>query len=116
MFLGYQNGKIVLAKNTREELEQTACMVFDEIVQSNEAYVLYQGEYIPVAAAQALQAAHAKQTQAANLQKQLEALDLKAIRALRALSAGVGNEADKNKLEEIETQAARLRTQIQELL
>lgn len=46
---------------------------------------------------------------------QLDDLDLKAIRALRALSAGVGTVEDKAKLEELESQAAEIRRQIKEL-
>ena len=36
MFLGYQNNKIVLAANSREELENAPCMVFDRIEESEE--------------------------------------------------------------------------------
>ena len=46
MFLGYQNGKIVLIKETREELENTPCMSFDEIVETQEKYFLHNGEYV----------------------------------------------------------------------
>lgn len=46
MFLGYQNGKIVLVKETREELENAPCMSFDEIKETQENYFLYNGEYV----------------------------------------------------------------------
>ena len=46
---------------------------------------------------------------------QLDAIDLKTIRALRAMSAGTGTEADKKKLEDLEEQAAEIRQQLKEL-
>ena len=46
MFLGYQNGKIALVKETREELENTPCMVFDKIKETQENYFLHNGEYV----------------------------------------------------------------------
>ena len=59
--------------------------------------------------------AQQKQAQKTELIAQLDDLDLKAIRALRALSAGVGTVEDKAKLEELESQAAEIRRQIKEL-
>lgn len=56
-----------------------------------------------------------KQAHKTELIAQLDDLDLKAIRALRALSAGVGTVEDKAKLEELEQQAAEIRRQIKEL-
>ena len=46
MFLGYQNNKIVLVANTKEELENAPCMVFDEIVKTDKNYFLHNGEYV----------------------------------------------------------------------
>ena len=46
MFLGYQNNKIVLVANTKEELENTPCMVFDKIVETDKNYFLHNGEYV----------------------------------------------------------------------
>ena len=46
MFLGYQNNKIILVANTKEELENVPCMVFDEIVETDKNYFLYNGEYV----------------------------------------------------------------------
>ena len=46
MFLGYQNNKIVLVANTKEELENTPCMAFDEIVETDKTYFLHNGEYV----------------------------------------------------------------------
>lgn len=115
MFLGYQEEKIALVANTREELENNKYMKFDNIVESVEDYVLYKGEYLPKAEAEARQAAAEKAARLADLQKQLDVLDLKAIRALRAISAGVGTEADTQKVAELESQAEYVRQQIREL-
>lgn len=46
MFLGYQNNKIVLVANTKEELENAPCMSFDEIKETQENYFLHNGEYV----------------------------------------------------------------------
>ena len=46
MFLGYQNNKIVLVANKKEELENAPCMVFDEIVETDKNYFLHNGEYV----------------------------------------------------------------------
>ena len=46
MFLGYQNNKIVLVANTKEELENAPCMGFDKIVETDKNYFLHNGEYI----------------------------------------------------------------------
>lgn len=46
MFLGYQNNKIALVSDTKEELENAPCMVFDEIVETDKNYFLHNGEYV----------------------------------------------------------------------
>ena len=46
MFLGYQNNKIVLVANTKEELENAPCIAFDEIVETDKNYFLHNGEYV----------------------------------------------------------------------
>ena len=46
MFLGYQNNKIVLVADTKEELENAPCMVFDKIVETDKDYFLHNGEYV----------------------------------------------------------------------
>lgn len=51
----------------------------------------------------------------AELVAQLDALDLKTIRALRAIQAGQGTQADTEKLADLEEQAAQIRAQLQEL-
>ena len=48
----------------------------------------------------------------ADIMAQLDALDLRCIRALRAINAGTGTEADTARLAELEAQAAELRKQI----
>lgn len=56
-----------------------------------------------------------KQAHKADLVAQLDALDLKTIRALRAIQAGQGTDADVQRLAELEAQAAEIRQQLQEL-
>lgn len=56
-----------------------------------------------------------KQAQKADLVAQLDALDLKTIRALRAIEAGTGTQADTDKLAELEAQAAQIREELKEL-
>ena len=46
MFLGYQNNKIVLVADTKEELENAPCIVFDKIVETDKNYFLHNGEYV----------------------------------------------------------------------
>ena len=46
MFLGYQNKKIVLVANTKEELKNAPCIVFDKIVETDKNYFLHKGEYV----------------------------------------------------------------------
>ena len=47
-----------------------------------------------------------------DIMAQLDALDLKCIRALRAINAGTGTEADTARLAELEAQAEELRKQL----
>ena len=56
-----------------------------------------------------------KQAHKADLVAQLDALDLKTIRALRAIQAGQGTQADTEKLADLEEQATQIRAQLQEL-
>lgn len=56
-----------------------------------------------------------KQAHKADLVAQLDALDLKCIRALRAIQTGQGTQADTEKLADLEEQAAQIRAQLQEL-
>lgn len=57
----------------------------------------------------------AKEQRRKELVEELDNIDLKTIRALRAMSAGTGTEADKKKLEDLEEQAAEIRQQLKEL-
>ena len=111
MFLGYQNGKIVLTANTREELENIPCMKFDEIVESDVDYTLYNGEYLTPEEVEAKE----KQAQKADLISQLDTIDLKCIRSIRAIQSGNGTAEDEAKLAEYEALAEQIRQQIKEL-
>lgn len=111
MFIGYQNNKIVLTANTREELENNKFMTFDDIVETDVNYTLYNGEYLTPEQVQEKEA----QAHKADLIAQLDALDLKCIRSIRAIQAGTGTDDDTAKLAEYEEQAAQIRAQLQEL-
>lgn len=80
MFLGYQNGKIVLAAATREELENAPCMSFDEIVETDKEYVLYKGDYILKEDAEKLKSVEQKEKRIAELKRLLTDTDYKAIK------------------------------------
>lgn len=109
MFLGYQNNKIVLTANTREELENTPCMKFDKIEETDVNYTLYNGEYLTDEKVLVKQ----KEARKAELIAELDALDLKCIRALRAIQASTGTEEDTARLAELEAQAEEIRKQLQ---
>lgn len=111
MFLGKQNGHIALVANTREELENTPCIAFDEIEETDIEYTLYNGKYLTPAELEQAQ----KQNQREELIKQLDDLDLNAIRPLRAIQAGTGTQDDTDKLEELEAQAEQIRAELREL-
>jgi len=59
--------------------------------------------------------AQQKQAHKAELVKQLDKIDLKTIRSMRAIQAGTGTEEDTAKLSELEEQAEMIRQQIKEL-
>lgn len=115
MYLGYQGEKIALVANTREELENNQYMIFDNIVETIDEYVMYNGEYLIKSEADARKAADEKEAKLKDLYQQLDTIDLKAIRALRAIQAGVGTEADTQKITELEQQAEYVRQQIHNL-
>ncbi|MCR5261961.1 MAG: hypothetical protein K6C94_09015 [Candidatus Gastranaerophilales bacterium] len=46
MFLGMQNDLIALVSDTREKLENTDCMHFTEIVETEDDYALENGSYV----------------------------------------------------------------------
>ena len=111
MFLGYQNNKIVLTANTREELENNKFMTFDSIEETDVNYTLYGGEYLTDEELLVKQ----KEARKKELIAELDALDLKCIRALRAIQAGVGTEDDAARLAELEAQSEQIRQQLQDL-
>lgn len=59
--------------------------------------------------------AQAKEARKKEIIAELDALDLKTIRALRAIQAGTGTQDDEEKLAEIEDQAEQIRQQLKEL-
>lgn len=61
------------------------------------------------------QADKEKQYRKEQLITQLDGLDLKCIRALRAVQAGVGTEEDLAKLADLEQQATQIRQELKEL-
>lgn len=61
------------------------------------------------------QQAQAKEAHKKELIAQLDALDLKCIRALRAIQAGTGTQEDTDKLAELEQQAEEVRAELKEL-
>lgn len=109
MFLGYQNNKIVLTANTREELENTPCMTFDRIEETDVNYTLYNGEYLTDEEVLVKQ----KEARKKKLLAELDALDLKCIRAIRAIQAGTGTDDDTARLAELEEQAEEIRKELQ---
>ena len=115
MFLGYQNEKVVLVADTKEELENAPCMVFDKIEESSVDYELYNGEYMTSAEAQAKREQAEKEAHIKELKEQLDALDLKSLRALRAIQAGVGTEVDTQRIAALEEQAEEIREQLRQL-
>ena len=111
MFLGYQGNKIVLTANTREELVRNKFIHLDKVEETDIEYTLYNGEYLTPEEKETKE----KQAHKKELMTELDALDLKCIRALRAIQAGTGTQADIDKLAELESQAEEIRRQIQEL-
>lgn len=59
--------------------------------------------------------AQAKEARKKKLIAEMDALDLKCIRALRAIQAGTGTDDDTARLAELEEQAGDIRQQIQDL-
>lgn len=111
MFLGYQNNKIVLTANTREELEHAPCMTFDRIEETEVNYMLYNGEYLTDEEVLVKQ----KEARKKELIAELDALDLKCIRALRAIQSGKSTDADTVILADFEKEAETIRKQLRNL-
>lgn len=57
----------------------------------------------------------ALETERTELQAKCDALDLKAVRPLRAIAAGTGTDADTARVAEIEAQVATIRARIAEI-
>ena len=111
MFLGYQNNKIVLTANTREELENNKFMTFDSIKETDVDYTLYGGEYLT----DEQLAEKQKEAQKQELMAQLNTLDLKCIRSLRAIQSGKSTDADTVILADYEKEAEAIRKQLRDL-
>lgn len=111
MFLGYQNNKIVLTANTRAELENTPCMNFDEIVESDVEYTLYDGEYLTEEEIAKKQ----REERINELKGKLKEIDEKSARSMRALLANTATDEDRAYLAQLEAQAEAYRAEIKEL-
>lgn len=111
MFLGYQNNKIVLTANTREELENNTFMTFDSIEETDVNYTLYNGEYLTDEEVLVKQ----KETRKKELIAELDALDLKQIRSLAAKAAGTATDEDVAILADLEEQKAVKRQELKDL-
>lgn len=111
MFLGYQNNKIVLTANTREELESNKFMKFDSIEETDVNYTLYNGEYLTNEEVLVKQ----KEVRKAELIAELAELDLKQIRSLAAKAAGTATDEDLAILADLEEQKAIKRNELKEI-
>lgn len=80
MFLGYQNSKIVLVANTKEELENAPCIKFDIIEETDKEYLLYKGNYILKEEAEKLKAQEQKVERIKELKHLLADTDYKVIK------------------------------------
>ena len=78
-------------------------------------YMYQNGEIVLDPDYDAKQAEKAKQEQIKALIEQLDVIDLKTIRSLRALQSGPGTQEDTDKLAQLEAQAIIIREQIKEL-
>lgn len=104
MFIVKNNDLIILARNTREELEQALqMMVYTSIEETNINYQLYGGEYLTPEEIEIKE----KEKRRQEILIELDKLDLKSIRAIRA--------NDEEYIAQYEAQAQELRKQLQEL-
>ena len=78
-------------------------------------YIYKNGEIILDPDYEAKQAQKAKEEHRKELIAQLDAIDLKCIRSLRAIQAADFTDEDVAKLQELEQQAARIRSELQNL-
>lgn len=104
MFIAKNNDLIILAKETREELEQALqFMVYTSIEETDIDYQLYDGEYLTPEEIEVKNTERKRQ----EILDELDKLDLKSIRAIRA--------NDEEYIAQYEAQAQELRKQLQEL-
>ena len=104
MFIAKNEDLIILAKNTREELEEALfCMNYTSIEETDIEYELYNGEYLTKEEITVKR----RKAQVDELKEQLNQLDLKSIRAIRA--------NDVKYMEKYEAEAEVLRQQVREL-
>lgn len=120
MYLGYQKNQdgqefIAAVAKTKKELENMPCIKFTKIEKSEEDYVMYEGAYITVTEYEAIEEEKRKKEEKDALYAELDKLDLKAIRAMRAIQSGQGTEEDAQYLANIEARAEELRRQIAKL-
>lgn len=104
MFIAKNNDLIILAKETREELEQALqMMVYTSVEETDIDYQLYGGEYLTPEEIEVKN----KERKRQEILDELDKLDLKSIRAIRA--------NDEEYIAQYEAQAQELRKQLQEL-
>lgn len=104
MFIAKNNDLIILAKETREELEQALqFMVYTSVEETDIDYQLYGGEYLTPEEIEVKN----KERKRQEILDELDKLDLKSIRAIRA--------NDEEYIAQYEAQAQELRKQLQEL-
>ena len=120
MYLGYQKNEegqefIAMVGSTKKELENMPYIKFTKIVKADEDYVMYEGAYITVTEAKAIEEEKRKKEEKDALYAELDKLDLKAIRSMRAIQSGQGTEEDAQYLASIEARAEELRKQIAKL-
>ena len=104
MFIAKKNDLIILAKETREELEHALTfMPYTTIEETNIEYELYNGEYLTKEEVQEKE----KEARIEEIKKELNELDIKSIRAIRT--------NDTAYLEKYEQEAQVLREELRSL-
>lgn len=105
MWIAKNNELIILARKTREELEQALrFMVYTSIEITNVDYELYNGKYLT--SDEIIKAKN--QARIDEIKEELDRLDLKSIRAIRA--------NDTEFMEKYEQEAEVLRQELKELM
>lgn len=103
MFLGYQNGKIILY--TENKLNPQEYMLDGEMVETNEEYILIDGEYVLKNSEESIE--YQKELRKQEILTALNELDLKSIRAIRA--------NDTEYIQKYEEEAQALREELRNL-